>query len=366
MIDNTMGSDKLSNDSMTGINIIYHTIKPGGGMERYALDLIENLSARNIPLRVIARKISWPGIAPSSVEFVKVPDFTPFSRINKHLFDITALKYINNAWPTIGLTRVSGPTDIAVVGGTHKGFLNAVKKTHHGIFDYLTIKRETSFYKHAKCIVAHSRQVGQEVIDHYQIDKDKLHIIYPPVSFSSFSLDARKERAQIRKELGIQHDQILLLFPSNNHDRKGLDLILGALEKADKRFVLAIASRKAVTHPRVINLGFRNDMPALYAAADAAILASKYEPFGLVGPEAVLCGTPVILANTVGATEVIAEPACTRFQRTTESLTEALEKFLRMQKNAPLILSQPDQFMPQITDVDQHCSELLKLLKYKD
>jgi len=353
----------LDNNQITGINIIYHTIKPGGGMERYALDLIENLSARNIPLRVIARKINWPGIAPSNVEFVKVPDFTPFSRLNKHLFDVTSSKYINSTWPTIGLTRVSGPTDIAVVGGTHKGYLHAIKKKQHGIFDYLTIKRETSFYKNAKCIVAHSRQVGLEVIQHYQIDKNKLHIIYPPVSFSSFSLEARKERVQIRKELGVQDDQILLLFPSNNHDRKGLDLILAALEKADERFVLAIASRKAVTHPRVINLGFRNDMPALYAAADAAILASKYEPFGLVGPEAVLCGTPVILANSVGATEVIAEPACINFQRTTESLTAALDKFLKMQKSGPLIISEPDQVMPQITDVEQHCSELLKLLK---
>lgn len=363
----TTGSEQLNNTPITGINIIYHTIKPGGGMERYALDLIENLSARNIPLRVIARKINWPGIAPSHVEFVKVPDFTPFSRLNKHLFDVTASKYINGAWPTIGLTRVSDPTDIAIVGGTHKGYLNAINKQQHGIFDYLTIKRESSFYKNAKCIVAHSRQVGQEVIDHYQIDKNKLHIIYPPVSFSSFSLTARKEREQIRKELGVQDDQILLLFPSNNHDRKGLDLILTALEKSDERFILAIASRKAVTHPRVINLGFRNNMPALYAAADAAILASKYEPFGLVGPEAVLCGTPVILANTVGATEVIAEPACARFQLTSESLTEALEKFLKMQKGEePLVITQPDQFMPQITDVDQHCSELLKRLKYND
>lgn len=360
-----MKANKLSSNNKKGINIVYHTIKPGGGMERYTLDLIDNFLTRNIPLRIIARKITWPGVIPSNVELIKVPDLTPFSRANKHLFDARALKYTNSAWSTISLTRVSGPTDIAVVGGTHKGYLNAIKKKHHGIFDYLTIKRETSFYKNAKYIVAHSRQVGQEVIDHYQIDKDKLHIIYPPVSFSSFSLDARKERAQIRKELGIQDDQILLLFPSNNHDRKGLDLILTALEKADKRFVLAIASRKAVTHPRVINLGFRNDMPALYAAADAAILASKYEPFGLVGPEAVLCGTPVILANTVGATEVIAEPACTHFQLTTESLTEALKKFLQLHENSSLVLTEPNLLMPQITDVDQHCHELLKLLKYE-
>ncbi len=361
----TTGSEQLNNNPITGINIIYHTIKPSGGMERYALDLIENLSARNISLRVIARKINWPGIAPSNVEFIKVSDFTPFSRLNKHLFDVTASKYTNSAWPTIGLTRVAGSTDIAVVGGTHKGYLKAIKKKRHGIFDYLTIKRETSFYKNAKCIVAHSRQVGQEVIEHYRIDKNKLHIIYPPVSFNAFSLAARKEREQIRKELGVQEDQILLLFPSNNHDRKGLDLILTALERSDKRFVLAIASRKAVTHPRVINLGFCNNMPALYTAADAAILASKYEPFGLVGPEAVLCGTPVILANTVGATEVIAEPACTRFQLTTESLTKALKNFLQLHENQSLVLTEPSLLMPQITDVDQHCHELLKILKYE-
>jgi glycosyltransferase involved in cell wall biosynthesis len=87
-----------------------------------------------------------------------------------------------------------------------------------------------------------------------------------------------------------------------------------------------VAGKTPLNAPNVINLGFRQDMPELYAAADAVILASHYEAFGLVGPEAILCGTPAIFSTTVGAAEVLSEQACLRFERTVPALREALKK----------------------------------------
>jgi glycosyltransferase involved in cell wall biosynthesis len=46
-----------------------------------------------------------------------------------------------------------------------------------------------------------------------------------------------------------------------------------------------------------------------YRAADFTILASKYEPFGLVGVESVMCGTPVIFPSSIGCCDAIAEHA---------------------------------------------------------
>jgi glycosyltransferase involved in cell wall biosynthesis len=51
-------------------------------------------------------------------------------------------------------------------------------------------------------------------------------------------------------------------------------------------------------------LGFRNqtEMPAAYAAADVLVLPSDgNETWGLVANEALACGRPVVLADTVGA-----------------------------------------------------------------
>ena len=49
----------------------------------------------------------------------------------------------------------------------------------------------------------------------------------------------------------------------------------------------------------VVGLGFCTDMPELYRAADFTIMASLYEPFGLVGVESVLCGTRVVLSDNM-------------------------------------------------------------------
>lgn len=67
-------------------------------------------------------------------------------------------------------------------------------------------------------------------------------------------------------------------------------------------------------------------MATAYNAADYTILASSYEPFGLVGVESVLCGTPTIFADTMGCTEVLSQRACRRFSH---SDPESLRSILR-------------------------------------
>lgn len=63
----------------------------------------------------------------------------------------------------------------------------------------------------------------------------------------------------------------------------------------------------------VIDIGYQTNMEKAYNAADYTILASYYEPFGLVGVESILCGTPVILAQNIGSTEVISSDVCRTF-----------------------------------------------------
>ena len=52
-------------------------------------------------------------------------------------------------------------------------------------------------------------------------------------------------------------------------------------------------------------LGHINNMAELYVSVDFTVLPSKYEPFGLIVPESLQCGTPVIVSNKVGACELI-------------------------------------------------------------
>jgi glycosyltransferase involved in cell wall biosynthesis len=56
---------------------------------------------------------------------------------------------------------------------------------------------------------------------------------------------------------------------------------------------------------RVSYLGFAEDLPALYAGADAFVFPSIYEGFGLPPLEAMACGVPVLSANATSLPEVV-------------------------------------------------------------
>jgi glycosyltransferase involved in cell wall biosynthesis len=78
-----------------------------------------------------------------------------------------------------------------------------------------------------------------------------------------------------------------LIFAGDGAQRAELEQQAAALNLSDK----------------VQFLGFVNQsqLPKLYKAADLMVIPSRYEPFGLVVNEAMLCGCPVVASDRVGA-----------------------------------------------------------------
>lgn len=330
-------------------------------MERHVLDLISYVSQQGVSVRGVTRHFDWPGPVPPNVEIVLIPDRTPFARLNNWFFEANALGKCNPIWPTIGVSRVPG-VDICIVGGTHRGHLLDRKRVRFGFWDRKTIENEQAMYKYAKTIIAHSSKVATEISQLYEVDPQKIRALYPPVDTTVFSLNARSGRKFFREQIGFSAEDFFLLFPSNNHTLKGADLILEALHNFDPRIKLVVAGKEPLQAPNVINLGFVRDMPTLYAAADAVILASQYEAFGLVGPEAILCGTPAIFAKTVGAAEVLSAEACIQFERTIPSLRSALRKAISKFEDGSLQLHEPSEHIHYPYSPSEHFSEVIEIL----
>jgi len=357
----------IMNHSISGVNIIYHSVGPGGGMERYVMDLIQGLLRKNIKVRVITRKLQWIGNIPNGLDFIVLNKFKALgSRIANLYFEEFSIREINALWPVISISRIPFISDIAISGGTHKYHLLAKKKKLFSFYHWKTTRNERLQYKNAKKVIAHSQFIANEISTGYEIQNDKIETLYPPIDKHHFSLLARERRSEIRKNWGVSDQDFLLIFPSNDHIRKGADLILKALEKSDPRIRLVVAGRKAIVNDRVINLGFQSDMAGVYAAGDAAILASVYEPFGLVGPESILCGTPAILADTIGSTEVLAEPACYKFPRSVDGLIQMFDRVLKLHDAGKLSLTDPKQYLNYDSDLDNHIDHLLNRLPKKE
>jgi len=142
-----------------------------------------------------------------------------------------------------------------------------------------------------------------------------------------------QSRVETRTALGILEDDVLVVMVGNIRQWKGQLVLVEAVvgledrlrARVQVRFVGAASTVGADAtndeeYRRVLDariaeaglggcvrfLGARRDVPALFAAADIAVHASVIaEPFGLVVPEAMVHGTPVIASKFGGPGEVI-------------------------------------------------------------
>ena len=332
-------------------------------MERYAVDLILGFLDKGLKVRVIANKVKWTGPVPVGLEFflTKTPKLFG-ARVENLWFEQIAIKHINHDFPIIALSHIPAYSDLAITGGTHKSHLKRKGVIWKGFYHRKKIKNELIQFQKSKKVISHSAESSREIELDYNVSTNKIVTLYPPVDTKKFSLDARNKRENFRKEWGVNDNQIVIVFPSNDHKRKGLDLIISALEISDPRIFLAVAGRSPVKHNRVINLGYQTDMPGVYSAADVSILASIYEPFGYVGPESILCGTPTILADTVAATEVLSYPGCFKFERKTAALVETFKEIVKLFDENNLVLTNPHSYINYLYNLDDHIDALIEQL----
>jgi glycosyltransferase involved in cell wall biosynthesis len=139
---------------------------------------------------------------------------------------------------------------------------------------------------------------------------------------------ARADRATVRRAWGIGEEEKVVLFCGKLQPwKRPLDVLkafaaaaisgsrlIFAGEGAERTRLEAEASTLGI-RDRVHFLGFVNQsqLPGVYKASDLMVIASEYEPFGLVVNEAMLCGCPVVASDKVGAVRDLIVPGRTGF-----------------------------------------------------
>lgn len=159
---------------------------------------------------------------------------------------------------------------------------------------------------------------------------------YPPeqlaqvtvgIDVDTFVARARRDPVEVRRELGVDPDIMLVALVGNLQPWKGHAVVVSALEDMDPAvrrrihvlFIGAIRDedaehvgalkermRKGDFEHAVSFLGSRMDVPDLLRASDIQLHASTFpEPFGLVLVEGLALGKPVVAASIGGPCEVI-------------------------------------------------------------
>lgn len=128
----------------------------------------------------------------------------------------------------------------------------------------------------------------------------------------------------IRQQLGIPGDSFLLAAAGRLVDGKGFDILLRAIGQARRAgtnvccLIAGPGDTATLDQLRLTErlensvwfLGFRKDVPSLYAAADAIVVPSEWpEPFGYSAIEGLAAGKAVIATRVGGLPEVVT-PDC--------------------------------------------------------
>lgn len=292
------------------IGVSSNALKHSGGLERYAMDLVRGFAARQVRPVFFARKFDLSTPESGMVERRRIDvSFLP-GKLRERWFSwrLRALRRRVGVDVLIGCNRVDS-SEIAICGGTHRGFLAAMGRRVRRS-DNWQIALESRQYENASMIVAHSELMRTELQQLYGVDDAKIRVLFPPVETAQFVPVDDGTRRAWRRQYGFADDEVVLLFPSSSHERKGLPLVEAAVREMSPRIVVAVAGRPPEREsPRIRYIGYVKNIEQAYCAADFTILASRYEPFGLVGVESVRCGTPVIFPSDLGCCDVIAESA---------------------------------------------------------
>ena len=84
-----------------------------------------------------------------------------------------------------------------------------------------------------------------------------------------------------------------------------LEKVFASLNSDEVELLVAGAQPVNSNLPNFRSLGFIKETEELYAAADFTLLASRYDAFGQVVSESLLCGTPVIVSHRTGAKTLV-------------------------------------------------------------
>jgi D-inositol-3-phosphate glycosyltransferase len=335
--------------------LVYHSsplVEPGagdaGGMTIYVREVAEALAARGVHTDIFTRSVDGrrrhSPIAPS-VRVVSIDagparalakeELTPyvaqfasgigaFAAGHQLRYDIVHSHYWQSGLAGLSL---SDAWEVPLVHSQHT--LARVKNSFLAPGDKpeprSRIEGEDRVTTEADVLIASTDEEWRQLSCLYAVAHDRIKAIHPGVDHGLFSPG---DRGVARRELGLR-DEVMLLYAGRIQPLKGLSLALHAVAQLtpalDGPLVFyvvggasGVAGKDELSRLRRLagDLGIQDcvrfvgaqphvRLPVFYRAADAVLVCSYSESFGLSALEAHACGTPVVGTDVGGLSHIV-------------------------------------------------------------
>lgn len=290
----------------------------GGGAERYAVAVVEELSARH-EVHVFAQKIEHqaPGINYHKLAFrLQRPRW-----INQWMFAIASWWHTRkgfdivhsheNVWHGNVQTVHVLPVRFGLFHGK-KGFALGVSyikaATSLRLLSYLWLEKMRYTTPGTRRVVVTSDALREAMLRTYPAVLGALDVITPGVAMPD-AIASAQEKARARANLGLPVQGTCLLFVGNDFRKKGLPSLIKALALLPSAYFVAVVghpkqrdamkqlAQESGVAQRLIFLGALQNMESAYRAADLLVHPTLQDTYAMVVLEAMAHGVPVVVSG---------------------------------------------------------------------
>lgn len=330
-----------------------------GGQTIYEFQLAEALGKRNIKVDIITRQFDNQPEEEKvfeNVKIVRIPcgpktfvpkekmyeivpemaeNFMVYIERARKKYDIVHSHYWDGGYMGILVAKM---LDIPHVHTPHS--LGKLKKLEMAVEElppqklkpmyryHVRIALEQRIYNKADAITVLCETSRIQMLQHYLVDFEKLHVIFPGVNIDHFN----PNKGPDDKKIKLLPNSILTMcrfVPAKGVDRLAEALSLlknkidfhlymggGSIEanKGQEEIVQEQQMRDILKRYHLENratfLGYVSHetiLPAYYRAADIFVNPARFEPFGLTTLEAMACATAPLISRVAGSREVIVD-----------------------------------------------------------
>jgi len=201
-----------------------------------------------------------------------------------------------------------------------EGVTSPLRRAKHAVTRVHDLANERAALLSASLVICNSRRTRRDVLDAYEVDPDRVHVIYYGCDPSRLTHVSEDERRSARAALGWPGDRHVAAFVGALGDRrKSFDTVFAAWTSlcADPSWDVDLVvigtgaeqpaweerARAAGLGDRIRFLGFRAEVPELLAAVDLTVHPARYEAYGLAVREALCRGIPAVVTASAGVAE---------------------------------------------------------------
>lgn len=301
------------------IAYVVHDYHRSGGHSRYVAELASRF-AKEHEVHVFANGIEANGA--TNIQFHNVPAWRANALTTVLSFVLPVTFQIGRGFDIIHSQGFCGLRGNVFTGHIcNRAWHRALQELEGGatfresVFDAIGSTLEYSLYRFARhsAVIAISERVKQDIIRFYHCPAP-IEVVHHGVDLDLFSpATLARWRCDVRAQYGLPEQEMVFLYVGDL--RKGAARAIRALSQLSQGRLLFVSRSRAAAYERiaeqsgvsgrVVFAGFTNEVEKAYAAADAFVLPTPYDAFGMVVSEAMACGLPVVVSRNAGASELI-------------------------------------------------------------